>query len=65
MSTKLTLTIEKEVIEIAKKYAKETGQKSLSDCRKLFQIGHFQQARAEQKIIISKCKEVERYHESS
>ncbi len=30
MNTKLTLTIEKEVIEIAKKYAKEKGQ-SLSD----------------------------------
>ena len=30
MSTKLTLTIEKEVIEIAKKYAKEKGQ-SLSE----------------------------------
>lgn len=26
MNTKLTLTIEKEVIEIAKKYAKEKGQ---------------------------------------
>lgn len=30
MNTKLTLTIEKEVIEVAKKYAKEKGQ-SLSD----------------------------------
>ncbi|WP_158859123.1 DUF6364 family protein [Lunatibacter salilacus] len=30
MNTKLTLTIEKEVIEIAKKYAKEKGQ-SLSE----------------------------------
>jgi hypothetical protein len=30
MSTKLTLTIDKEVIEIAKKYAKEKGQ-SLSE----------------------------------
>jgi catalase (peroxidase I) len=30
MNTKLTLTIEKEVIEIAKKYAKERGQ-SLSE----------------------------------
>lgn len=30
MNTKLTLTIEKEVIEIAKEYAKEKGQ-SLSD----------------------------------
>ncbi len=30
MSTKLTLTLEKEVIEIAKKYAKEKGQ-SLSE----------------------------------
>jgi len=30
MNTKLTLTIEKEVIQIAKKYAKEKGQ-SLSD----------------------------------
>ncbi len=30
MNTKLTLTLEKEVIEIAKKYAKERGQ-SLSE----------------------------------
>jgi hypothetical protein len=30
MNTKLTLTLEKEVIEIAKKYAKEKGQ-SLSE----------------------------------
>ena len=30
MNTKLTLTIEKEVIEIAKEYAKEKGQ-SLSE----------------------------------
>ncbi len=30
MNTKLTLTIEKEVIEVAKEYAKEKGQ-SLSD----------------------------------
>ncbi|WKN42377.1 DUF6364 family protein [Tunicatimonas pelagia] len=30
MNTKLTLTIEKEIIEIAKKYAKEKGQ-SLSE----------------------------------
>ncbi|MBT8233213.1 MAG: hypothetical protein HKO66_07575 [Saprospiraceae bacterium] len=30
MKTKLSLTIEKEIIEIAKKYAKEKGQ-SLSD----------------------------------
>ena len=30
MNTKLTLTIEKEIIQIAKKYAKEKGQ-SLSD----------------------------------
>ena len=30
MNTKLTLTIEKDVIEIAKKYAKEKGQ-SLSE----------------------------------
>ena len=30
MNTKLTLTLEKEVIEIAKKYAKENGQ-SLSE----------------------------------
>lgn len=30
MNTKLTLTIEKEVIEVAKKYAKERGQ-SLSE----------------------------------
>lgn len=30
MSTKLTLTIEKEIIEVAKKYAKDKGQ-SLSD----------------------------------
>lgn len=30
MNTKLTLTIEKEVIEVAKKYAKEKGQ-SLSE----------------------------------
>jgi len=30
MNTKLTLTIEKEVIEVAKRYAKEKGQ-SLSD----------------------------------
>lgn len=30
MSTKLTLTLDKEVIEIAKKYAKEKGQ-SLSE----------------------------------
>ena len=30
MSTKLTLTLEKEVIDVAKKYAKENGQ-SLSE----------------------------------
>jgi hypothetical protein len=30
MNTKLTLTIEKEIIEVAKKYAKEKGQ-SLSE----------------------------------
>lgn len=30
MNTKLTLTIEKEIIEVAKEYAKESGQ-SLSD----------------------------------
>ena len=30
MNTKLTLTIEKEIIEIAKEYAKDTGQ-SLSE----------------------------------
>ena len=38
MNTKLTLTIEKEVIEIAKQYAKEKRTKSIWNGRELLQV---------------------------
>jgi hypothetical protein len=53
MSTKLTLTLEKEVIEVAKVYAKEKGQ-SLSELVENYFKFLTENSRLETKSVLSK-----------
>ncbi|WP_293297504.1 DUF6364 family protein [Pedobacter sp. UBA4863] len=58
MSTKLTLTIEKEVIEIAKEYAKEKGQSLSEMVENYFKLITVNRKKVKQKQLSPKVKKL-------
>jgi predicted hydrocarbon binding protein len=56
MSTKLTLTLDKEVIEIAKKYAKEKGQSLSEMVENYFKFVAVQRVKIKEKELSSKVR---------
>ncbi len=58
MNTKLTLTIEKEVIEIAKKYAKERGQSLSEMVENYFKLVTVSRIKVKEKQISPKLKKL-------
>lgn len=58
MNTKLTLTIEKEVIEIAKEYAKEKGQSLSEIVENYFKLVTVDRKKVEKKSLSPKVKKL-------
>ena len=58
MSTKLTLTIEKEVIEIAKEYAKEKGQSLSEMVENYFKLLTVKRRKIEEKELSPKIRKL-------
>jgi hypothetical protein len=58
MNTKLTLTIEKEVIEIAKEYAKEKGQSLSEMVENYFKFVTVKRAKIKEKQLSSKVRKL-------
>lgn len=58
MNTKLTLTIEKEVIEIAKKYAKEKGQSLSEMVENYFKLVTVNRRKIKEKQLSSKVRKL-------
>lgn len=58
MNTKLTLTIEKEVIEIAKEYAKEKGQSLSEMVENYFKFVTNKRIKTEEKQLSPKVKKL-------
>lgn len=58
MSTKLTLTLDKEVIEIAKKYAKEKGQSLSEMVENYFKFVAVQRVIIKEKELSSKVRQL-------
>lgn len=58
MNTKLTLTIEKEVIEIAKEYAKEKGQSLSEMVENYFKLITVNRKKVKQKQLSPKVKKL-------
>ncbi|MBA5628577.1 DUF6364 family protein [Moheibacter lacus] len=58
MNTKLTLTIEKEVIEIAKEYAKEKGQSLSEIVENYFKLVTVDRRRIEKKQLSPNVKKL-------
>ena len=58
MNTKLTLTIEKEVIEIAKKYAKEKGQSLSEMVENYFKFVAVKQIKTKEKELSPKVRKL-------
>lgn len=56
MNTKLTLTIEKEVIEIAKKYAREKGQSLSEMVENYFKLVTVSRTKIEEKQLSPKVR---------
>jgi len=58
MNTKLTLTIEKEVIEIAKEYAKEKGQSLSEMVENYFKLVTVNRRKIEEKRLSPKVRKL-------
>jgi hypothetical protein len=58
MNTKLTLTLEKEVIEIAKKYAKEKGQSLSEIVENYFKFVAVKRIKIKEKQLSSKVRKL-------
>ncbi|MCF8461814.1 MAG: DUF6364 family protein [Flavobacteriales bacterium] len=58
MNTKLTLTIEKEVIEIAKEYAKEKGQSLSEMVENYFKLVTVSKVRMQEKQLSPKVRKL-------
>lgn len=58
MNTKLTLTIEKEVIEIAKEYAKEKGQSLSEMVENYFKLLTVKRRKIEEKELSPKIRKL-------
>lgn len=58
MNTKLTLTIEKEVIEIAKEYAKEKGQSLSEMVENYFKLVTVKRRKIEEKQLSPKIRKL-------
>lgn len=58
MNTKLTLTIEKEVIEMAKKYAKEKGQSLSEMVENYFKLVTVNRIKIEEKQLSPKVRKL-------
>ncbi|MFC6268814.1 DUF6364 family protein [Frigoriflavimonas asaccharolytica] len=58
MNTKLTLTIEKEVIEIAKEYAKEKGQSLSEMVENYFKFVTVNRKKVKEKELSSKVRKL-------
>lgn len=58
MNTKLTLTIEKEVIDIAKKYAKEKGQSLSEMVENYFKFVTVSRKKMKEKQLSSKVRKL-------